>query len=127
MNRLETKYHKLLEKNCIYDGFFRINEFVIQKDEDNTNFKRFVVERPDATAILLYNRKEDTIVFVKQLRAPAFGREDDPYLLELPAGVLEPGENPEETIIREAHEETGYQIANPQHISSFYASPCTFS
>ena len=127
MTRLETKYHKLLEKNCIYDAFFRVNEFVFEKNEDRSTFKRFVVERPDATAVLLYNKPEDTIIFVKQLRAPAFGREDDPYILELPAGVLEPGENPIDTIIREAYEETGFHIHEPRHIGSFYASPGTFA
>ncbi len=123
----ETNRHRLIQKDCIYDAFFRINEFLFLKKADNTQFKRFVVARPDATAILLYNRERDTFLFVKQLRAPAFEQEEDPYLLELPAGVLEPGEEPRQTIIREAREETGYTIDAPTFIKGFYASPGTFS
>ncbi len=127
MANTQTRHHSLISKDCIYDSFFRIHEFLIKKKADNEEFKRFVVTRPDATVILLYNRDEDTILFVRQLRAPAFGREAYPYLLELPAGVLEPGEGPQQTIVREAREETGYSVENPQLIKSFYASPGTFS
>jgi len=123
----EKHPHRLIEKRCIYDAFFRINEFLFLKNSDESRFKRFVVHRPDATAILLYNNVNDTILLVKQLRAPAFGREEDPYLLELPAGIVEAGEEPRSTIIREAREETGYSISEPRFINAFYASPGTFS
>ncbi|MAV36667.1 MAG: NUDIX hydrolase [Planctomycetaceae bacterium] len=44
-------------------------------------------------------------------------------LIELPAGTLEPGENPEQTAIRELEEETGFRTTQLQSLHSFYLSP----
>lgn len=44
-------------------------------------------------------------------------------LIELPAGTLDPGEQPRETAERELTEETGYRAANIQPLHSFYLSP----
>ena len=89
---LTTKYHRLQQRNTIHQGFFRIEAYELQRIADQESLTRYVVQRPDATVILLYNQDEDCFYLVKQLRAPALQREPDPYLLELPAGVLEPGE-----------------------------------
>ena len=45
---------------------------------------------------------EEHIVLVHQYRFPLGG-----WIYELPAGLLEPGESPVETAVREAREETG--------------------
>lgn len=39
---------------------------------------------------------------------------------EVPAGVIEINEKPQETIIRETLEETGFRISDPKLISAFY-------
>lgn len=44
-------------------------------------------------------------------------------LVELPAGTLEPGEEPLETAHRELIEETGYRAGRIEPIHTFYASP----
>jgi ADP-ribose pyrophosphatase len=44
-------------------------------------------------------------------------------LIELPAGTLEPGEDPAETARRELAEETGYRADRIEHLISFYSSP----
>lgn len=124
---LTTKYHRLQKRETIYQGFFHIEAYQLQRLTDQAELTRYVVQRPDAAVILLYNQEEDGFYFVKQLRAPALQREADPYLLELPAGVLEAGEEPEQTIIREAREETGFAVDKPRFVAAFYASPGTFS
>ena len=50
---------------------------------------------------------------------PAVGQ----TLIELPAGTLEPGEDPAETARRELAEETGYRAGRIEHLISFYSSP----
>lgn len=45
------------------------------------------------------------------------------YLLEFPAGTLEPNEDPETTIKREIEEETGYRANSWQKIGSFFLCP----
>jgi ADP-ribose pyrophosphatase len=44
-------------------------------------------------------------------------------LIELPAGTLDPGEDPQTTAQRELAEETGFRAGRWQHLHSFYLSP----
>lgn len=44
-------------------------------------------------------------------------------LLELPAGMLDPGEEPRQAAWRELAEETGYRAGRIEHLASFYTSP----
>ena len=58
---------------------------------------------PDGVIIYaLYGEKHDQVVIIRQYRYPI-----DDFVYELPAGLMEPGENMEEAAIRELHEETG--------------------
>jgi ADP-ribose pyrophosphatase len=47
----------------------------------------------------------------------------DEELIELPAGTLEPGEEPLETARRELREETGYRASSWQFLTTFWMSP----
>ena len=57
-------------------------------------------------------------VLVRQFRPPA-GR----FMIEFPAGLIEPGESPEETAVRELYEETGYRGKVDRVIPPSYNSP----
>lgn len=48
-------------------------------------------------------RPSGRLVILRQYRAPL-----DAYVLEFPAGLIDPGEPPAVTAVRELHEETGY-------------------
>jgi ADP-ribose pyrophosphatase len=48
-------------------------------------------------------------------------------LLEIPAGVIEPGEKPIECAFRELEEETGYTAAKMERLGGFYSSPGCFT
>jgi ADP-ribose pyrophosphatase len=58
------------------------------------------------------------LVLVKQYRFPTRGR-----ILEFPAGTLEVGEDPAETIAREIEEETGYHAGKWQKLGEFFLAP----
>ena len=55
------------------------------------------------------------VLFVRQFRLGALSQ-----MLELPAGVLEPGEAPEEGAPRELREETGMAARQIQRLGEFY-------
>ena len=58
---------------------------------------------PDGVIIYaLYGEKHNQVVIIRQYRYPI-----DDFVYELPAGLMESGENMEEAAIRELHEETG--------------------
>jgi len=58
------------------------------------------------------------IRLVKQYRAAA-----EDWIIELPAGGLEAGEDPDEAAPRELLEETGDRAANWQKLGGFYSAP----
>ncbi|MBO8130102.1 MAG: NUDIX hydrolase [Candidatus Marinimicrobia bacterium] len=83
---------------------------------DGRQAAREYIKHPGASVVIPY-LGDKKIVFVRQYRYPV--RE---VTIELPAGKIDPGENPEETIRRELIEETGYKIGELRYIFYFYPS-----
>jgi ADP-ribose pyrophosphatase len=61
---------------------------------------------------------EGKLVLVRQYRFAIQGR-----ILEFPAGTVERGENPQETIKREIEEETGYTSQTWEKLGEFFLAP----
>ncbi len=78
---------------------------------------REVVEHAPAVAIVAETREKE-LLLVRQFRYPA-----GESLLEVPAGLVEPGESSIETAVRELQEETGYSAGKIEEICRFYTSP----
>jgi ADP-ribose pyrophosphatase len=77
---------------------------------------REIVKHPGAVAVLAL--LDDKMLVVEQYRKPL-----EKSQVEIPAGKLEPGEEPLEAAKRELEEETGYRCGAIRHIHSFYTSP----
>jgi len=87
---------------------------------------RNTVSRGDAAAVILFEPARGRLHFVRQFRFPAYdphSPDDDGWLIELVAGMVDPGETPEQCIIRETQEETGFVIEAPRLIGRFFLSP----
>lgn len=78
---------------------------------------REIVEHPGSAVIVPVTR-ERQVLLIRQYRY-ATGR----YLLELPAGLIDPGEHVMETAARELKEETGYEADSLRHLTTIYVSP----
>jgi ADP-ribose pyrophosphatase len=79
----------------------------------------YVLEYPNwANAVAL--TEDNKILMVRQYRHAA-----NIVSLEIPGGVIEDGENPEEGMRRELLEETGYAFSDVELISTVYANPST--
>jgi ADP-ribose pyrophosphatase len=78
---------------------------------------REVVEHPGAVAMVPL-LKDGSVVLVRQFRQPA-----GEVLLEIPAGTLQPGEEPEECARRELREEIGYEPGRLERMFSSYLAP----
>ncbi|GIN85589.1 ADP-ribose pyrophosphatase [Heyndrickxia sporothermodurans] len=113
--------HKFEEKTLntekIYDGKVIKLQVDDVKLPNGQTSKREIVKHPGAVAILALT-SENKIILVEQYRKPM-----DRALVEIPAGKLEPGEEPATTAARELEEETGYECKNLEHLISFYTSP----
>lgn len=93
---------------------FEILEF---PGADGQSVRREVVRHPGAVVILPL--LDDGQVVLIQNHRPALDR----VLYELPAGTIEPGEDPATCARRELTEETGFQTATLSIIGRFYTSP----
>jgi ADP-ribose pyrophosphatase len=76
-----------------------------------------IARTPDAVAIVPVDA-EQRIVLVRQHRTAAGAK-----LLELPAGLIDAGEEPLETARRELREETGLHGGSWRRLASFWSSP----
>ncbi len=79
--------------------------------------KREVIKHPGAVAVLAIT-DDEKIVMVEQYRKAL-----EKIIVEIPAGKLEAGEDPEVCAKRELEEETGYDCKEMEWLISFYTSP----
>lgn len=115
------KQTDLLSKN-----WYVLNNFTfdyLRKDGVWITQKREVYDRGNGAGILLYNRQQKTIVLTRQFRLPSYlnGNETG-MLIEVCAGLLDL-DHPEQCIIRETEEETGYRVKSVQKVMETYMSP----
>lgn len=107
---------RLLARNLVFAGrIFRV--YVDEVEGPRGRATRELVDHPGAVAVLPL-RDDGLAVLLRQYRHAA-GR----ALLEIPAGRLEPGEDPEAAALRELKEETGYVARRLRRLACVYASP----
>ena len=82
-----------------------------------------VLRRGRAAALLPYDPEADAVVLIEQFRLPALAAGADPVMLEIPAGLCDPGETPEQTIRRETQEEIGLDADRLERVGDFVLTP----
>ena len=75
--------------------------------------------RGKAVAMLPYDPVTDSVVLIEQFRFPAFAAGLEPVLVELPAGLLEDGEDPEAAMHRELQEEMAMTADRLERIGGY--------
>ncbi|RMF80500.1 MAG: NUDIX hydrolase, partial [Chloroflexi bacterium] len=108
---------EIIRTKSIYSG--RIVKLSVHdvRLPDNRETTREIIEHPGAAAIVALDDAQQ-VLLVRQYRIAA-----DKILLELPAGTLEPDEDPEACAVRELQEETGYKPAQIERLGGFYVAP----
>jgi ADP-ribose pyrophosphatase len=112
-----TKPHEtVVDSRPIYQGrivHFRVDTVAFP---DGSTAMREIIATPGAVVTPLTD--DGQVRMVRQYRS-AIGE----FLLELPAGTLEPDEPPEQAAPRELAEETGDRAAHWQRLTGFYTVP----
>ena len=88
----------------------------VQLSDGKLGFRE-VVEHPGGVVIVPLT-DDDKIILVKQWRYPI-----NQELIELPAGKLEPGEDPYNSAMRELREETGYVTEKLDSLGYIFSTP----
>jgi len=97
--------------------YFNLRSDRLRLPDGSVKDPYYVLERPDA-AIIFPVTPEGEVVLVRQYRPPLERLE-----LGLPAGLVEPGEEPEVAARRELSEETGYSGGEWEPLGSVASSP----
>jgi len=108
---------KQLKREILYRG--RVIDLIVDEVEYPSGIKgvREIVHHPGG-AVAVPILDDGRVLLVKQLRYP-FGN----HVLELPAGKLSPGEDPQVCASRELEEETGWLADHWEKLTSIYTSP----
>src|SRR5215207_2227653 len=85
--------------------------------EGEKTYLREVVKHPGGAAAVPFF-EDGSVALGSRYRHPA-----RKYVLELPAGKLDPGERPAETAARELEEELGIVAGRLEQLSEFYTTP----
>ncbi|OXB04573.1 NUDIX domain-containing protein [Flavobacterium plurextorum] len=117
---------KITETSLLSDNWYILNKvnFTYQKENEKIQTHvREVYDRGNGAGILLYNTTKKTVILTRQFRLPTFlNGNKTGMMIEVCAGLLDQ-DNPEECIIRETEEETGYRITKVQKVVETYMSP----
>lgn len=110
-------FEKTLGQEEIYNGrIIRVHLDDVELENGQPS-KREVVDHPGGVSVAALTDKNE-LIFVKQFRYPY-----SQVLLELPAGKLEPGEDPFQALKREQQEETGTTGKNYVSLGNVYPTP----
>ena len=76
-----------------------------------------MIRHPGASAVVPI-KDDGTVVLIRQFRHAAGG-----FIYEIPAGKLNPGEDPLDCASRELEEEIGYRAENLEFLTSIFTAP----
>jgi len=117
---------RILENREAWSGHYTMKRLTLQhrtfQGDWSDPIQREVFERGDAVGVLPYDPEADALVLIEQFRPGALHRETSPWMLELIAGVVEPGESDEAVVHREAMEEAACEVSDLEPIATVFPS-----
>lgn len=118
---------EIIARETLYQGFFSLDRYRYRhrlfKGGMSGEVSREILERGHAVVLLPYDPVRDEVVLIEQIRIAAYDTSDSPWLFELVAGIIDPGESHEDVARREAQEEAGLTVGRCREVLSYLASP----
>lgn len=108
---------EVLCREIVYDGkVISVARDVVKLPNGKNTFREVAVHRPAVAILPILN--DGQILLIRQYRHPV-----KRVIWEIPAGLLEEGEDPAGAAQRELREETGYRAGVLERGPSFFPSP----
>jgi ADP-ribose pyrophosphatase len=118
---------EVIERTVVFRGFFKLVRYRLRHELFGGGMspvlERELFDRGHAAVVLPYDPVREEVVLVEQFRLGALEPAGDAWLLEPVAGIIEPGEAPDEVARREAREEAGLELLDLVLIGSYFPSP----
>lgn len=124
--RFAAEDAELVARETLFDGYFRMSRLHLRHrlfaGGWSELFQRELFQRGDAVGVLPWDPVSDELILVEQFRPGALREGETPWMLELVAGIVEPGEGDLDVVHREAEEEAGCRLDRVEKIASFFPS-----
>ena len=118
---------QILQREQCFSGFSRLERLQLRhrlfSGEMGAQIERELFVRHDAVCVLPYDPRRDEVVLIEQFRTGALDKADNPWLIELVAGLIDKDEQPEEVARREAMEEAGLELGALWPVCRYFPSP----
>jgi nudix-type nucleoside diphosphatase (YffH/AdpP family) len=114
-----------IRSELLSDDWYTLTKYTFELRRRNGEWQqqsREAYDRGNGAVVLLYNRRKQTVVLTRQFRMPVYLNGHPGFFIEAAAGLLD-NASPQERIIAEAQEETGFRITQIEHIFSAFMSP----
>ncbi len=108
--------NKILNDEIIYKGkIITVKKENLLLPNGKVALREFVHHK---SAVAILGIINDEVLLVKQYRTGSKS-----YMIEIPAGLIEEGENPIDCAVREFQEETGYMPKDIKFLGKYFLSP----
>lgn len=122
---------KLSQSERVYDGFFHLDRLrfshSLYQGGMSQDISRELFQRGEAVVVLLYDLAAQQLILVEQCRAGALAHYQDQqaWLLEPVAGMIDQDEAPIDAAVREVFEEAGVSLGPDlfSYVGQFFPSP----
>jgi ADP-ribose pyrophosphatase len=118
---------QVVARENAYSGYFRIDRYRLRHQLFNggtsPEIRRELFDRGHAVAVILYDPQRDEVVLIDQFRIGALTADFPPWVTEIVAGIIDPGETPEEVARRETREETGCAVHDLELVYDYLVTP----
>lgn len=112
---------RLVTRRTLYKGWNHLEQVEI-RDGAGVH-PREIIDHGDSVAVLPVDRERQVALLARQWRAPAVVRGEPSHILEACAGLIDSGESPETSAIREAWEELGVRLSHLNPVTTIWSSP----
>ena len=109
----ELKESTVSSKQVYKGSFLDVRKDIVNLPDGNTSTREWI-NHPGAACIIPV-LSDGRLALIKQYRYPVKS-----IMIELPAGKLDPGEDPEECAVRELEEEIGYSAGKLTFVSKIH-------
>lgn len=118
---------EIVERANCFKGFYKLDKVHLRHElfagGMSREISRELFVRHDAVCVLPYDPLRDEVVLIEQFRVGALGKVDNPWLIEMVAGLIDREEELEDVAHREAQEEAGLAIGALWPITRYFPSP----
>lgn len=113
---------QLKGERTVYSGWGRFLMLTVLTDGGAT-VQRQLDDHGSASVVLPYDPERRVALLARLPRAGPLYLGENPKLIEAAAGMIDPGESPEQTAIREAMEEVGVRLGVLESVGRLYSCP----